>query len=185
MRAESQVGTEEETPLLTHIECEPLSQSGCSVSVPAVRAWCLLPVKLDVSAAASARMVPVQDLFFFSLFCLGTLGTFSLSSCFFFFLPAHFFAFFASLSLRSLCCLRQYRRVPSNKSASLSLRGTRLQTSLLVSVSLLMVLRFSVKCVGGEKNLFFVKKNDNLSFFQTQFSACRDGFALCSVTECL
>lgn len=65
MRGEGQVGTQEETPLLTQSECEPLSQSGCSLSLPAVRAWCLLPVKLGVSAAASARMVPVQDLFIF------------------------------------------------------------------------------------------------------------------------
>lgn len=65
--------------------------------------------------------------------------------------------------------------------------GPRLQTSVLVSVSLLMVLRFAVKCVGGEKKSFLrkKKKNDNLSFFQSWFSACRDGFALSSVTECL
>lgn len=161
-----------------------LSQSGCSV--PAVRAWHLLPVKLGVSGAASATIRILFFFFFLSLSCLGTLGTFSLSFRLFL-LQLTFHSFFASLSFRSLGCLRQYRRVPSNKSASPSaLRTTRLQTSLLVSVSLLTVLRFAVKCVARGKKKYFLrqkKKNDNLSFFQSRFSACRDGFALCSVTE--
>lgn len=39
-------------------------------------------------------------------------------------------------------------------------------------------------CGWGKKNLFSVKKkNDNLSFFQSRFSVCRDGFALRSVTK--
>lgn len=116
MRGEGQVGTQEETPLLTQSECEPLSQSGCSLSLPAVRACRLLPVKLGVSAAASARMVPAQDLFIFFTLLSGNSGNFLTFLPFF--LPTHFLAFFASLSFHSLCCLRQYRRVPSNKSAS-------------------------------------------------------------------
>lgn len=64
--------------------------------------------------------------------------------------------------------------------------GPRLQTSVLVPVSLLMVLRFAVKCVGGEKKIFSQKKKKiTYHFFQSWFSACRDGFALSSVTECL
>lgn len=71
--------------MLTQSECEPLSQSGCSLSLLAVRAWRLLPVKLGVSAAASARKDSSSGfIYFFPLFCLGTLGTFSLSSRFFF-----------------------------------------------------------------------------------------------------
>lgn len=93
MRGEGQVGTQEETPLLTQSECEPLSQSGCSPSLPAVRAWCLLPVKLGVSAAASARMVPAQDLFFF--FHSSVWEPWELSH----FPPVFFFQLTSSLSL--------------------------------------------------------------------------------------
>lgn len=46
------------------------------MSVPAVRAWCLLPVKLAVSLAASARIVPVSLFFHFSVWELWELSHF-------------------------------------------------------------------------------------------------------------
>lgn len=76
-----------------------------------------------------------------------------------FFLPTHFLAFFASLSFHSLCCLRQYRRVPSNKSASPSASGAldyKLHFSSLSLCWWFWGLLWNVWV--GKKNLFYVKK---------------------------
>lgn len=78
----------------------------------------------------------------------------------------------------------------SNVSVSVSnLHRFQLWASITNSSSpsfpLLMVLRFCCEMCGWGKKIFSVQKDDNLSFFRSWFSACWDGFALSSVSECL
>lgn len=117
-----------------------------------------------LSAAADAKdLRPCSSTRFFLppvFFCLGTR---SLSFIYLYSLP-HFCS--RPFTHSSVSCLEpsQYHHhccSPFSVSYQISISfspGPRLQTSVLVSVSLLMVLRFAVKCVGGEKNLFSVKK---------------------------
>lgn len=157
-----------------------LSQSGCSLSVPAVRAWRLLPVKLGVAVAASARIIPFSfSFFFYPARQSGNTGNFltflpsfpSLSSP-----PCPFAHSAVCVSIAASHQINLHLPQPPGRSI------TNFTSRLCLSVD-----GFEVcceMCGWGKKNLFSVKKkNDNLSFFQSRFSVCRDGFALRSVTK--